>query len=173
MTSRNVLRSSRKCSEEPRNAKPTFQAMIAALEHQNPKSDSVCGERKRRGRILYADGDTATSSLSRLWLERAGFDVIYVENGHDAWNSLETGSVDLLVAECQMPVLTGLELASRLRQNGSGLPIILTSRSLMRLAQSDDLKCDVAATLIKPFHPEDLVLAAIQALRRRPVSRCN
>ncbi|HEX6244174.1 MAG TPA: response regulator, partial [Polyangiales bacterium] len=71
---------------------------------------------------------------------------------------------DLVLLDLTMPEMDGLEVASRMRAAGSGVPIILCSGNLdaeTRAALESGL---VQALLHKPFSSDDLLLAIAHTL---------
>jgi CheY-like chemotaxis protein len=58
-------------------------------------------------------------------LQRAGFEVIFAENGRHALDLLGQNQVDIVVTDLQMPELDGLELVEAVRLNYPALPVLL------------------------------------------------
>ncbi len=116
--------------------------------------------------ILCAEDDPATRRLIRLCLEEVGFRVSPATDGQSAWDILRTLEVDALVTDHQMPGMTGLELAGRIRRAGMELPILFVSGSIASLAEVEDMNLDHTAVLAKPFTPEHLIEAVRQILHR-------
>ena len=116
------------------------------------------------GSILYAEDNDALRRLSTLTLTRSGYDVTPVQDGLQAWEALHTGHYDLLIADNEMPRMTGLELATKARHEGIELPIIMASGSLGCLTGSDHECLRVSASLSKPFSSDTLLDAVKEAL---------
>lgn len=115
--------------------------------------------------ILYVEDDAALRSLSANLLLKAGYRVEVAEDGQAGWEVLRLGSYDLLITDHEMPRLNGLELVKRLRSAGQTLPVILSSGSVDADEVHQDDWLRVAATLKKPFKPEDLLETVKQVLR--------
>jgi PAS domain S-box-containing protein len=85
------------------------------------------------------------------------------ENGQEALNVLKshTGSFDLILMDCQMPLMNGYDATKHIRANENGLfdkdiPIIALTANAMK---GDDIKCLDAGMndyLAKPFLSEQL-----------------
>ncbi|HET6320132.1 MAG TPA: response regulator transcription factor [Chloroflexota bacterium] len=121
----------------------------------------------RPATVLVVDDDPNLLRMLRRGLTLAGYDVRAAEAGEAAMRVLVENEPDLLVLDVMLPEpLDGLELARRLRQGGSNVPIImLTARDKV----SDKLagfQSGVDDYLPKPFAFEEL-LARINALLRR------
>jgi two-component system, chemotaxis family, sensor kinase CheA len=95
-------------------------------------------EARPRTRILVADDSLTSRTLERNILVGAGFEVETVEDGAAAFAALQARPFDLLVSDVQMPEMSGLELAARVRSTPAlaKLPIILVTS----LDQPDDIQ---------------------------------
>ena len=119
-------------------------------------------------KVLVVDDDAAVRESLRRALQLEGYDVELAEDGRDALSRLDRhdGEPDAVVLDVLMPRVDGLEVARRLRQEGSRLPILmLTARDEVadRVAGLDAGADDY---LVKPFALEEL-LARLRALLRR------
>jgi two-component system chemotaxis sensor kinase CheA len=88
---------------------------------------------RRRSTILVVDDSITTRTLEKGILESAGYRVVVCVDGQDALDRLRAGieTVDLVVADVEMPRLDGFGLLKALRADEafSRLPLILmTSR---------------------------------------------
>jgi len=81
-------------------------------------------------KILCVDDDEAMREVYRLHLEAQGYRVTVAANGLDALKAIETEGVpDLVLTDVSMPLMNGLELIKRLRQNHrtARTPIVIVS----------------------------------------------
>ena len=88
--------------------------------------------------ILLAEDELPVRKLVSEVLHRHGCVVLEAHSGPDAIQVSEKhkGSIDLLVADYEMPGMSGLELAERLRASRPDLPVILMSGSPEGIANS-------------------------------------
>ncbi|MEM7312227.1 MAG: response regulator, partial [Planctomycetota bacterium] len=61
-------------------------------------------------RLLVAEDNVATAQIEKFALEQAGYDVTTAANGSEAWDQLAESEFDLVLADEQMPRMTGREL---------------------------------------------------------------
>lgn len=121
-----------------------------------------------RETILVVEDDENIQQLVGYNLAKAGFQVLYADNGEQALAMVRRQRPDLVVLDVMLPGLTGFEVCKTLRRDPKtrGLPvIILTARS----EESDvtvglDLGADDYIT--KPFSPKILISRIKSALRR-------
>jgi len=71
--------------------------------------------------VLIAEDDPVFRRLLQFTIQRAGYSVIVVADGEEAWQRLQARDIDLLVTDQQMPRCTGIELLSRIANDRSGL----------------------------------------------------
>jgi PAS domain S-box-containing protein len=117
------------------------------------------------GTILLVEDEPTVRRVTRRILESAGYEVIEAENGEHAlrmW-SVRASEIDLLVTDMVMPLLTGRELATRLRQLAPSLPVLFTSG----YTEQDPLTLvsDPSAFVAKPFLPSTLLSAVSRVLQ--------
>lgn len=115
--------------------------------------------------ILCAEDDPLLREIVKHILKSAGFDVTAARDGEEAWEQLNTGSYDLLVTDNQMPGLTGLQVAMRLRRAGWILPVVMVSGTLPSPDELELAGISENAALPKPVIPDQLILAVHQCLQ--------
>jgi phosphoserine phosphatase RsbU/P len=119
-------------------------------------------------RILIADDEPLSRSLTRATLATVSAVVECVADGNAAWDVLERRpEATLLVADCSMPGLDGIELCKRLRSADGFPPIYII------MVTCADETADVTAGfeagaddyVIKPFNADELRARARVGLR--------
>ncbi|WP_028562008.1 response regulator transcription factor [Paenibacillus pinihumi] len=119
-----------------------------------------------RPQIMVVDDDEKITSLLRRSLAFEGYEVITAANGIEGLKLMISADPDLLILDVMMPQVDGWEVAQRVREGGSAVPILM-------LTAKDDVQdrvkgLDLGADdyLVKPFALEEL-LARVRALLRR------
>ena len=115
--------------------------------------------RQEATRILIADDDSITRRLLQKTLERAGYDVVAVENGHKALEVLSSqNGPRLALLDWLMPGLNGLEVCREIRRH-SEYPyvymILLTAKS-SKVDVVAGLEAGADDYLTKPCDAEEL-----------------
>ncbi|MFC7368615.1 diguanylate cyclase [Vreelandella zhaodongensis] len=112
-------------------------------------------------RVLVIDDDTDAAAYHALILEEAGMTVHQVNHPEEALNALERFNPDLLLIDMYMPVCSGEELATIIRQQTAhiGLPIIYLSSETDSQKQLSAMTAGVEAFITKPVTPHELVSA--------------
>lgn len=121
---------------------------------------------ERRLRVLIVDDSITTRTLEKHILENAGFEVYVAVNGLEAWERLAELSVDVVIADVEMPKMTGLELTRRIREHNAlnRLPVILLTSLAKPEQREAGLKAGADAYLVKSRFDQDELLRLIQAV---------
>jgi len=118
--------------------------------------------------ILLVDDDPEILILLRDFLS-ADYNIIFAQNGLEAYDKVLFDHPDLIVADVMMPEMDGIELCSKLRENfdTSHLPIILLTAKAEIEDRISGLKAGADSYIPKPFHPEHLKVRIEKLLQLR------
>lgn len=113
------------------------------------------GEHHLEGTILIADDDSAIVTFLAELLRRNRFAVLTASDGAQALTvARDHGStIDLLLTDFEMPHLTGVQLATAVRQLFPQISVVLMSGSPNRAGTAES----VSIFLKKPFTPVALL----------------
>jgi DNA-binding response OmpR family regulator len=117
-----------------------------------------------RQRILVVEDDPDTRRLNGEVLIHSGFHVDTAENGAVAWEALQLHNYDLLVTDHGMPKVSGVELLKKLHAARLVLPIIMATARLPMWEFATRPWLRPAATLLKPYTPEEFLGTVKQVL---------
>ncbi|MDX6643917.1 MAG: hypothetical protein QOD76_1879 [Solirubrobacteraceae bacterium] len=113
--------------------------------------------------VLVVEDEASIGSLVRRYLEREGFDVVWVRSGEQALAELPRHQVSLVVLDLGLPGMDGLEVCRRLR---SEVPIIMLTARDEEPDRVAGLEAGADDYVPKPFSPRELV-ARVKAVLRR------
>ena len=118
-------------------------------------------------RVLVVDDDAMSRELLAVLLAAEGYAVESVDSGEAALGLLERGgpAPDLVLADVQMPGLTGVQLAGKLRR-ACGRSTLLLAMSGSRPPENTVSRFD--GFLLKPFKMAEI--AAVLSERDRPAA---
>jgi two-component system chemotaxis sensor kinase CheA len=120
----------------------------------------------RRLRVLVVDDSITTRTLEKNILETAGFEVVVAIDGLEAWTNLLEINPDIIISDVEMPQMTGLELARRVKSDARtrDIPLILLT-SLGKPEQREaGLAAGADAYLVKSQFDQAELLATIQSV---------
>jgi DNA-binding response OmpR family regulator len=113
--------------------------------------------------VLVVEDEASIGSLVRRYLEREGFDVVWVRSGEQALAELPRHQVSLVVLDLGLPGIDGLEVCRRLRTE---VPIIMLTARDEEPDRVAGLEAGADDYVPKPFSPRELV-ARVKAVLRR------
>lgn len=109
--------------------------------------------------VLICDDDEDMIALMEHYLHRAGYGLIISTNGADALEKTLAYEPDVVLMDCNLPGMSGIEATTKLRQSGFNNPIVgLTAAKL-----SDDDQDRFTVCFRKPA-PMKKLLAEIKGL---------
>ena len=130
--------------------------------HRASGGQTVEGPSMSGLRILVVDDDESVlRACARILGEIPEAEIVPQKSGNAATEQLSTESFDMLISDIQIPDVSGLELTKIAHQRDPNLPVILiTGYPVVEVLQGS-LRLGVAACLMKPIRPDDL-LATVQ-----------
>ncbi|MEO8155154.1 MAG: response regulator [Rhizobacter sp.] len=127
-------------------------------------------------RILLAEDHPVNQEVAAQMLRMAGSQVQVVGDGEAAIQAVRSGEFDLVLMDCLMPGVDGLEATTRLREYEQQAGIEASQRLPIVALTANAMKGDIDACLAagmddhvtKPFTREQLIRVIEQRLRRAP-----
>lgn len=109
------------------------------------------------GTVLIIDDNDAIRRLVSKIIEREGLEVVESPDGRDALAKLEAGTYDAILLDLMMPLTTGFEVISSLRENRPELlkKVIVMTAAMSKL--DSEALGGVGAIVSKPFEIDNLV----------------
>lgn len=128
--------------------------------------------------ILAAEDYPVNREVLKLILAHAGYNVDMVENGAEAVKALQAGAYDIVLMDCEMPVMDGYQATRLIRDPHTGvinsqIPIVAVTASAMA---GDRDKCIAAGMddyLPKPIEPGNLIRVIEKWLGARQKDDCR
>lgn len=123
----------------------------------------------RKGRLLLVDDDTTNQIVTKDILRRHGYRVDVAGNGQEALDKLEQRDYDLVLMDCMMPVMNGLEATSIIRDPSSavrnhGIPVIALTANAFREDRGICMEAGMDDCLVKPVEIGQLIAMIEQRL---------
>ncbi len=124
-------------------------------------------------KVLVAEDEPDTLTLTAKKLAAAGFEVLTASDGRDAWNQIVDALPDVVVLDITMPGMDGLSILREMRAappTGKYQAVVIVSahNQLEDMQKGVDLQADHYLT--KPCSAEDIIsairlIAAVKPLK--------
>ena len=121
--------------------------------------------------ISIVDDDQFVRESIRRFMRSLGYSVEVFARGSDFLASPRLDETRCLIADINMPAMTGIELHKRLTDAGHAIPTILITAFPDGVARAQALKDGVLCYLAKPFDNDELVRCVRNALEPKRPSR--
>ena len=119
-------------------------------------------------RILIVDDDAVFRGIAEQILPAHGYEVRCTEDGFDALNSLRTALPDLIIADLNMPRMSGFELLSVVRRRFPQIPVIALSGEFTGPELPPGVIADVFLEKGR-YAPTELLRRITELLEKAPV----
>ena len=111
-------------------------------------------------KILIVDDFPVVRKLLMRILKSLGFNVfIEAVDGKDAWETLEKQQIDLIIADWNMPEMTGLELLKKIRLSNTHkmIPFLMLTGEAEKQKIVEAVNAGVSDYVVKPFTAETIL----------------
>ena len=121
---------------------------------------TIAEDRKRRFRILLVEDNPVNQKVANAILSKLGYKATLVTNGLEAVEALQQAPYDMVLMDCQMPVMDGYTATQEIRtRDGVKTPLVPVVAMTANAMKGDRKKCLDAGMndyLSKPINPEAL-----------------
>jgi PAS domain S-box-containing protein len=138
----------------------TFQILLPlskkeTTSKEGPSETLTMGTKER---VLLVEDDEIVRSVTERGLRMGGYQVTSVSSSEEAL-SIGEGllQIDLLLTDVQLPGISGLDLAAKLRASFPSLPVLVVSGHVEDPRQQAELSAGTYSFLPKPFSIKELL----------------
>lgn len=112
----------------------------------------------RRAQVLLVEDNPVNQLVAKGMLVKLGCEVTVAAHGAEALNQLEQRDFDLVLMDCNMPVMDGYEASRQIRRSGRwpDLPIVALTANAMPEERERCRTAGMSDYLSKPFRREEL-----------------
>jgi len=110
-------------------------------------------------KILTVDDSATMRRIIKNSLKAIGYDeVIEAENGQIGLAKIQSESIDFVITDWSMPVMTGLEMVHAIRSNPAtkNLPVLMVTAVGQKEEIVQAVSAGVSGYIVKPFEAETL-----------------
>lgn len=117
-------------------------------------------------KILIVDDASLIRNVTQKALNEAGFEAVLASNGQEGLKALEEHKIDLIFSDINMPIMSGMEMIRKVRDNDKYryIPIVMLTTETKPELQNEAKELGVKAWLVKPFNKEKFLLVLSKIL---------
>ena len=120
-----------------------------------------------QGHLLLVEDEANMAKMQVKILQRKGYSVEAVCNGHEALHLLRQTNFDVVITDLKMPVMDGMQLLDEMRTRAYQCPVIvLTGHGTIESAV-EAMRYGAADYLTKPCNPDELLLKVEKLVETR------
>ena len=116
-------------------------------------------------KILIVEDEKRLADLHRDYLQQAGFETTWLEDGNRVVPFVRDAAPDLILLDLMLPGKDGLDICKEIR-GFSGVPIIMVTARVEEIDRLLGLEFGADDYICKPFSPREVV-ARVKAVLRR------
>lgn len=137
----------------------TLHRVLQGHDAEHPLATPPTATAKGRARILLVEDNPVNQLVAKGMLAKLGCQVELATQGVEALARLEEQAFDLVLMDCNMPVMDGYEATRRIRERGRwpGLPVVALTANAMPEERERCRAAGMDDYLAKPFRREDLL----------------
>ncbi len=110
----------------------------------------------RMSDILVVDDDICCQDLLSIFLRSKGVDVRTTSGGIEALKILKHYKFRMIITDCNMPGMDGLEFAARVREQHPGTPVVMVTGNT-RSINEEAVNAGISKVLSKPVNLRKLM----------------
>lgn len=134
---------------------------VAQKEKQIITRYVLAENRNKKRRILVVEDNIVNQKIAIKILEKYGYRVNAVANGQEALHALKLASYDLVLMDCQMPVMDGYEATKEIRNSNSKVMnnkifVIAMTANAMKGDREKCINAGMDDYIAKPINPQAL-----------------
>ncbi|MCP4899410.1 MAG: response regulator [bacterium] len=146
-----------------------FQVHFKRRSTDGQQSDSKEGSTKTTAksdikgmRVLLVEDNPVNQEVGQAMLQDLGCEVTACDNGREALNALDEGWYDLVLMDCQMPIMDGYQATRELRRREQEMgdtrtPVIAVTANAFSSDKDAAIEAGMDDHLGKPYEQQDLL----------------
>ena len=154
------------CLTKPLRARQLTRALSVHISPSHVKDNTSNSNAQTRStpkepapRILLVEDNAINRKVACALLAKLDLSASIAENGQEALDALRANNIDLVLMDCQMPIMDGYEATKRWREEETGgthIPIIALTANAMSTDQARAQEFGMDSFLPKPVRLDEL-----------------
>jgi CheY-like chemotaxis protein len=155
--------------EKPNGDSPVVDSDANDQELLLNESESIV----KGKRVLLVEDNDINQELCQDILNSFEVKIEVANNGQEALLLLANRDFDVILMDCQMPVMDGYEATRQIRKQDKfrNIPIIAMTANAMSADRKRVLEVGMSDHLPKPFNPDKMIITLAKWIQRKPNNR--
>lgn len=119
-----------------------------------------------QGKILIVDDEKGMRDLLSKVLKKEGYQIFTAQDGEEGLEIIKDQTLDVVIADLDMPVLNGIEMIKKAKEFDPSLTIIIITAYASMETAIEALKLGAYDYLIKPFNNDEIKLTVKRTIER-------
>jgi len=128
---------------------------------------------KTNPRVMYVDDDQKAGELMQRFCEDSPYGCRVFTNPQQALEHFREFGADIVISDLRMPQLSGIELLSKIREQNTHIPVIITTAYSTVDDAIEALRLGAADFIKKPFDMDELMLLVAKTLETEHLRQEN
>jgi CheY-like chemotaxis protein/signal transduction histidine kinase/CHASE2 domain-containing sensor protein len=144
----------------PSSRQPQASENLTPANNVNRSLDLATQNQRARVKILLAEDNTINQKVALTQLQSLGYTAEVATNGKEVLEKLSRSHYDMILMDCQMPILDGYEVTQQIRQQEGETKHTIVIALTASAMQEDLDKCMAVGMddfISKPFRKEELL----------------
>ncbi len=124
-------------------------------------------------KILVVDDELSMREFMSILLEREGYEVRTASSAEEALRVIETGLIDLVLSDVNMPGLSGIELLARIKERSPETAVLMITAFSTAEQAVEAMKLGAYDYICKPFRNDEMLQLIVNALEKQGLKREN
>lgn len=128
-------------------------------------------------RLLYVEDDDGVRAVNLRFLNRMFHTVYFAINGEDGYAKYLEHKPDIIITDLKMPILDGIGMVKRIRENDNKTKIIITTAFTDEEKLIKAVELNIVRYVVKPLNQRNLLPALEKAIKElgniKKIDLCN
>jgi signal transduction histidine kinase/ActR/RegA family two-component response regulator len=148
---------------------PLALASSFGSKHTTHVSETLKSIRSKK-EILMAEDNPIGGTVAKKLLSSQGYErVTWSRDGSEVVNEFlkDQSKYELILMDCQMPILDGFDATRKIRQVNPTIPILALTASATQDDRNACLQCGMTDVILKPFDPDHIAYKIDEHVMRK------
>jgi putative two-component system response regulator len=143
---------------------PAYESI---LPESPPAAHKEIAEMHKRPRVLIVDDEADIRALLIRYLDDCGYECIAAGDAKEAFEQMNSQSLDLAITDISMPGKNGISLLHEIKNLDDSIPVVMMTGNDDPQSVMDALKMGADDYILKPFDLHNIASVISNLLKRR------